>query len=207
MQALEGENLRLIERCAELAGERDRSVAQLGAEIAAAERECAGLAQQTGGLAAVPLVDTRAQAIARDTDAVERDLGELTRVVERFYRGCFKKSADVTAVMMLTQMEMELERMYAVTAKLPQQYISEKQTAIDRLKREESRRKKQEAQELEQQRKIKAAFERSVQPIHQRMERPLNPRILPTSMARHSVDQRDQDEEIQDQMLFGMDLA
>jgi hypothetical protein len=108
--------------------------------------------------------------------------------------------------MMLERLENELERMYAATVRLSPQYLAEKQMAIDRARREEQRRQKQKTQELEQQRKMKAALERSTQPIHQRVGRPINPRMLPMSLAHHDVDMRQQDEQIQEELLFGEEM-
>jgi hypothetical protein len=106
---------------------------------------------------------------------------------------------------MLERLEIELEKMYAITAKMSQQYLNEKQTAIERGRREELRRKKQEAQALEQQRKMKAALERSTQPIYQRVGRPLNPRMVPTSFAHRDVESRQQDEQIKEELLIGQE--
>jgi hypothetical protein len=203
IESLETENLRLIERCDELSSERDRNVLCLNGEIASADAERDVIVEQTDSLPTVELVDARTQCIAHETDVVDQDLNGLTGLIERYYRECFKKSADITALMMLDRLEIELEKMYAITAKLSQQYLAEKQLAIDRSRREELRRKKQEAQEIEQQRKMKAALERSVLPIHQRTGRPVNARMLPGSSAHHNVDLKQQDEQIQEQLLFG----
>jgi hypothetical protein len=203
MESLERENLRLIERCDELVTERVRAVCLLEAKISDADKERHKVEEQAEGLEMVHPIDVRTQAITRDTEAVDRELHALTQMVEKYYGECFRKSADLSAMMMLERLEIELEKMYAITAKMSQQWLAEKQMAIERGRREELRRKKQEAQALEAQRKMKAALERATQPIHQRVTRPLNLRMLPTSYVHHDVDLRLQDEQIQEELLFG----
>jgi hypothetical protein len=200
---LENENLRLIERCDALADERENSVHRLERQIQAAEDESEKIREKGLSLPNVGLIDMRTHYVTRDTETADRMLGGLTHMVEKYFRNCFKKSADITALMMLERMENELEVMYATAARLSQAYLAEKQASIDKARREEQRRQKQEAQELEQQRKMKAALERSVQPIHQRVGRPLVARMWPESSTKKNLSKKEEEDEAQEQLLYG----
>jgi hypothetical protein len=200
---LETENLRLFERCDELGSERERTMQTLNRGIAEAEQESAEIHTRGQRLPAVELIDMRALQVARDTENADRVLAMLTRLVDTYFHNCFKKSADIGALMMLERMEVELETMYTTVAKLSPQYLMEKQTAIDRSRREEQRRQKQAAHALEQQRKMKASLERSVMPIHMRVGRPLMPRMWPENTTKKDTSRKEQDGQIQDQLLFG----
>jgi hypothetical protein len=203
IEALEVENLCLIEICSDLTNERDRDVANINVSIGITDGDRAAVETQTESLEHVELIDLRTQIIAKETETVDRELTRLTRLIESYYLECFKKSSDINALTMLERMELELERMYAYAAKLSPQYLAEKQKSIEKLRREEQRRKKQEALAKEQQRKMKAALERSVQPIHRQEGRPLHRRMLPSAETKQDVGMNEQTEQLQEILLFG----
>jgi hypothetical protein len=145
---LETEKLRLFERCDELGSEQERTLQTLNRGIAEAEQESAEIQTREQRLPTVEVIDTRALPVARDTENADRVLTMLTRLVDTYFHNCFKKSADIGALMMLERMEVELEQMYVTVSKLSPQYLMEKQTEIDRSRREEQRRQKQEAHVL-----------------------------------------------------------
>jgi hypothetical protein len=192
-----------MEKCGDLIHKRDRNVRQIQDQIDETSGEEADVVRQADMIPSVREMDTRAQIVARETDVVDLELSRLFRIIQKHYLECFKKSSDISALNMLERMELDLEKMYSQASKLNPQYLTEKQNAIAKTRREKQRREKQEAQEKEQQRKMRAALERSVQPIKKRQGRPLLMRMLPTTGPRHGEDNREQDEQLQEALLFG----
>jgi hypothetical protein len=203
IDALENENLALMEKCGDMISETHRNVERIQGRIDETTNERMDMIQQTEMIPSVPLMDTRAQIIARETEVIDAEISRLFRIVQGYYLECFKKSADIGALTMLEKMENELEKMYSHASKLSPQYLAEKQNAIAKSRREKQRREKQEAQEREQQRKMKAALERSTKPVKKRQGRPVLERMVPIKVSRHGVDRREQEEQITEALLFG----
>jgi hypothetical protein len=203
LEYLENDNLTLITRCHEMSGKLDRNVTRLSADIESAEHHCEEIRKYAGTLDAVRPLDTRRTQIARETDVLDRELSQLSKLVEKYFVECFKKTAAVSALEMLSKLEAELEHMYRCTESLSPQFLVEKQQAIEKARRETQRRKKQEQRAIDQQKKVKAAIDRSKQPIHQRTGRPLNARVLPCIVNRRDVDMKQYEGELQEQMLYG----
>jgi hypothetical protein len=150
IECLEIKNLQLIERCDEINHEIDGMVMRLGGEVTKTDREREQIMTQTATMPVVELVNPRTNQITKETEAIDCDVTTLSKMIELHYRECFKKSVDITALTMLKRLEIEIEKIYAVTLKISQQFLAEKQSRINKARREEQRRKKQETQELEQ---------------------------------------------------------
>jgi hypothetical protein len=202
IEYLENENLGLIARCEELTGKRDRNVQTLSVGISEAEREQERVESETSSLATVSLIDPRTRQIERATETVDRDLDALSTAIEAHFIKCFKKSADITALMMLERIEVGLEKMYATAARFSPQFVAERQQAIDHARRDDQRRRKQEAQEAEAQKKMKAALDRAKQPIRRVEGRPLYPKMLPATPVRKDTDTGLQEDEIREMLLY-----
>jgi hypothetical protein len=203
LEYLENDNLTLITRCIEMSGKLDRSATRLSTDLAAAERRCEEIRKDEEALEAVRPLDTRRTHIARDTDVLDRELWQMSKLVEKYFTECFKKDAGISALEMLTKLETELERMYQCTENLSPQFLAEKRLAIEKARRETQRRKKQEQWAIDQQKKMKAAIDRSKQPIHKRTGRPLNARVLPSTMNHKDVNMKQYEDELQEYMLYG----
>lgn len=203
MEALENENLFLIQKCSELSNNRDRGVSLIEEELTKALRETDSVMAQQSRLKNVALMDTRTEQIARDSDTVDSELARLTKLIRSSYIECFNKKADITALMMLERLENEMEQMYHIAETIPQQLVMEKQSVIDKARREEKRRQKQEAQEREAHKKMMAALDRSRKPVNKRAGRPLMTRLVPIAAGRHNRDIKKHDDELHEKFLFG----
>jgi hypothetical protein len=199
----ENENLLLIEWCSELTNEKDRNVQEFSAQVKHTDEATGKLKDQIDSLKVADLIDPRTGQVTRETEIADRELDRLMRIVSRYYANCFKKSADITALMMLERIEIALEDLYKIADRLDPQYLVEKQMLRDRSRREDQRRVKQELMAKEAQRKIKAALERSQKPVKRRLGRPLVGRSQLCGFEKHADGNDSKGDEAEEALLFG----
>jgi hypothetical protein len=199
----ENQNRLLIEWFTELSGEKDRNIRDISEKVEHTTIETSKLNEIIDSLKVDDLIDMRTGPVSRDTEIADRELERLSQIVSKYYSNCFRKSADISAIMMLERLENELESLYKIADRLNPQYLAEKQTLRDRSRREDQRRAKQEFVAKEAQRKIKAALERSQRPVKKHYGRPVIARSRFCGFEKEASGGVAKGDEVQEAMLFG----
>jgi hypothetical protein len=200
MQFLEEDDLNLIARCAEISELRDNMKNMIELQIELIDEESKNLIRNGK---AVPLISYAPVSKQPKTQALETDMNQLLAVIRNYYFQCLQKEADVTALMMLEQLELELSAAYRAISTLPPKFVQEKQFMMEKARREERRAMKLAQKQLEQQAKAKAALERSITPAKRRIGRRLMQRGMLIADQQKAVVTTNQNEQITEELLFG----
>jgi hypothetical protein len=122
-----------------------------------------------------------AKGVLQDTEA---ELGEIEKMVQKTYKGCFGVDVDLGVLLMLTRLEQELEAMGEKCDRVVPEFLTYKRTIREKQRREKQRKERLELRAKEQQKNIEQAIARAAKPIPRRTERPLNQRRLPQRMGK-----------------------
>jgi len=129
---------------------------------------------------------------------IESLISSYTSIIEKTYKSCFKKRADVTPITMLERIENRLEEMYQEITLVEPAFVDAKQLQREKERREEQRKLMQKEKERLQQEKKDQALARATKPIKKREGRPLVARTIPFKAHKN-------DDEIQRLLLLGME--
>jgi hypothetical protein len=121
---------------------------------------------------AMPTVKPINLPTSRPPAVLDEEVARLSRIVNSCYMECVKKPGELTALMMLEQLELGMYSMSQSMIKIPPKFVAEKQAAMERARREENRAEKLKQQLLEQQNKAILALKRASKPAKRRIGRP-----------------------------------
>ena len=124
-----------------------------------------------------PEVQDLSEENAKYTQGIDDELLRLTELVRKTYFKCLNKDSDVSALLMLEDIEKQLHILQTKILLVDPAFIEEKQTIKDRERRDQQRKEKQEKLEIEQANKMKHTLERANRPIKKRMGRPIYGRV------------------------------
>jgi hypothetical protein len=166
----------LINQVTRFAAIRDQNIERITDGLNEAEQELATIpeVQEIEECAAV-LSDGNLRA----SDYADQELRRMTALVARAHRGCFGGMANLSAFVMIEQIETGLEQLHNRVLCLRRSYVQAKQKKKDEERLE--RQKKETAEKKAADFKLKSdqALERAQKPIKKRTGRPPIKRVLP----------------------------
>ena len=118
----------------------------------------------------VPPFDSSQINIEDRQDEVESQLKHFAKLVNNLHIRCYKKESNISTMGILEKIENDLEDMYKTIDMIDSKFVSEKQSNIDKRRREQQRKDKLEKQALEQKMKTDQALKRATQPIKKQTE-------------------------------------
>ena len=204
LDQIEKENLFLIQEIKEMERSRDRAVDEIRSSLNEANKEQEEINSRWKKVTKIDPLQFDNASVLKDVNIVDKELTRLTKIVRQSYTKCFTNKADLTPVMMLERMESGLEKLYQIASEIPDSFLLEEQSIIDKERREKQRVEKQKEKQRIQKMKTDAAIERSKQPVKKRTGRPLHSRMLPIVHTKvKNDDKRLLEEARQEELLFG----
>jgi hypothetical protein len=208
LNKIENENLFLITHYQRLESAFAGGIDSLRADVAAALSVEARMLACISALEVQPSLDRDVAAqvhlqIRENDDA----LGVLKRKVQVAFNGCFRSAANIGTLEMLTRIERELERLYALCDRVVPEFLLYKQAVRERDRRERERKARQEYRAEEQRRKMEQAIARARKPIPRQTGRPLISRRLPITVKKEDdalVQRRLCEQQAEESLLFSM---
>jgi hypothetical protein len=203
LENVENENLFLIRHCQELTDNQETGLRNVQGEIDQANAETADLLEAARRIPEVAEIQVTAGGV--QSEGLDEELRALGRLVRSAYISCFNELSDVNTLARLAKLEQELERMYQASARIDPKFVSAKQQAKDKERRDRLRKEKAEKLEADQKKKLEQALERAQMPIKRRTGRPPVERTLPIRVNKNPVDENKKlaEEQQIDAFLYG----
>jgi hypothetical protein len=203
LENIENENLFLFRHCQGLTDNQETGLRSVQGEIDRANAESADLVRAAQKIP--ELAEIQVSACGGQAETLDEELKILGLIVRTTYINCFSEQSDVNTLARLARLEHELERMYQASARIDPRFVSAKQQAKDKERRDRLRKEKAEKLEADQKKKLEQALERARMPIKRRTGRPPIERTLPIRVSKNPIDENKKlaEEQQVDAFLYG----
>ena len=184
LEVVEKDNLFLIQQCQVLQDMQTRGKKTIKEEIESTDIMIEKAQNNLYTVEEVPPFDSSQINIEDRQDEVESQLKHFAKLVNNLHIRCYKKESNISTMGILEKIENDLEDMYKTIDMIDSKFVSEKQSNIDKRRREQQRKDKLEKQALEQKMKTDQALKRATQPIKKQTGRPLYERTSPVKIRK-----------------------
>lgn len=182
LEVVEKDNLFLIQQCQILNELQNRSEKTMKEVIDTTEVLIEKAQNKLSNVEEVPIFDQSNEEILENQKEVENEIKRFGKLVNNLFIKCYKKESNISTIGILEKIENDLEDMYKKIDLIDSKFVTEKQSGIDKRRREQQRKDKLEKQALEQKMKTDQALKRATQPIKKQTGRPLYERTTPIKM-------------------------
>lgn len=182
MEVVEKDNLFLIRQCHILMDMQNRGEKVMNEDINKTEMMIEKAQQKLLNIEEVPFFDDSNFNVKDEQKEVEDEIKKFNKLVSHLFIRCYKKESNVSTIGILEKIENDLEEMYKKIDAIDPKFVSERQSMIDKRRREQIRKDKLEKQALEQKMKTDQALKRATQPIKKQTGRPLYERTTPVKI-------------------------
>ena len=193
LERIEMDNLFIIKQCQAFTEMEKRGTNSVEGDLIRTEEAIVQMKKDLADLKDVEEFNLEAPSSA----ALDSQLEYFRRRIGQLYIKCYHKDSDLTPIGMLEKLENDMETMYRKINLIDPIFVWEKQTSIDKIRREKIRLRKQELKEEEQRLKTEQALERATKPIKRRTGRPLYSRTTPIRI--HKVSESKRQEQLLEQ--------